>query len=53
MLENQQDDKRSLSFLKGINTNWDEFAKDTVCFANASGAKILIGVEDDEDEPLL
>ena len=26
-------------------------AKDAVCFANASGGKILIGIEDNEDEP--
>lgn len=25
-------------------------AKDAVCFANASGGKILIGIEDDEDD---
>jgi ATP-dependent DNA helicase RecG len=51
MLENQQYDKKSLSFLKGKNTDWDELAKDTVCFANASGGKILVGIEDHEDEP--
>ncbi len=48
MLENQQYDKKSLSFLKGKHTDWDELAKDCVCFANASGGKILIGIEDDE-----
>ena len=26
MLENQQYDKKSLSFLKGKNTDWDELA---------------------------
>ena len=51
MLENQQYDKKSLRFLKGNNTDWDELAKDAVCFANAAGGKILIGIEDDEDEP--
>ena len=51
MLENQQYDKKSLHFLKGKNTDWDELAKDAVCFANASGGKILIGIEDNEDEP--
>jgi len=30
MLENQQYDKKSLSFLKGKNTGWDELAKDAV-----------------------
>ena len=28
MLENQQYDKKSLSFLKGKNTDWDEDAND-------------------------
>ena len=28
MLEYQQYDKKSLSFLKGKNTDWDELAKD-------------------------
>lgn len=48
MLENQQYDNKSLSFLKGKNTDWDELAKAAVCFANASGSKILIGIEDDQ-----
>ena len=51
MLENQQFDKKSITFLKGKNTDWDELAKDCVCFANASGGKILIGIEDDAEEP--
>ena len=52
MLENQQYDKRSLSFLKGKNTYWDELAKHVVCFANTSGGKILIGIEDGENKPI-
>jgi len=28
MLENQQYDKKSLSFLKGKNTDWDEASND-------------------------
>ena len=52
MIENQQYEKKSLSFLKGKNTDWNELAKDCVCFANASGGKILIGIEDDEIEPV-
>ncbi len=51
MIENQQYEKKSLSFLKGKNTDWSELAKDCVCFANASGGKILIGIEDGESEP--
>nr|WP_294894759.1 ATP-binding protein [uncultured Pedobacter sp.] len=49
--ENQQFDRKSLSFLKGRNTEWDELAKDCVCFANSIGGKILIGIEDRETLP--
>ena len=52
MIENQQYEKKSLSFLKAKNTDWAELAKDCVCFANASGGKILIGIDDNEDEPV-
>ena len=51
MIENQQYDKKALSFLNGKHTNWGELAKDCVCFANASGGSILIGIDDDDDEP--
>lgn len=53
MTENQQYEKKSISFLKGRNTDWNELAKDCVCFANASGGKILIGIEDNENEPTI
>jgi ATP-dependent DNA helicase RecG len=49
--ENQQFDRKSISFLKGRNTDWDELAKDCVCFANATGGKIFIGIEDKETLP--
>lgn len=44
-------DKKSLRFLKGKNTDWDELVKDCISFANAHGGDILIGVEDSEDLP--
>jgi len=47
MIENQNIDKKSLRFLKGKQTDWDELAKDCVCFANAQGGFIYIGIEDD------
>lgn len=50
-MEHQQFDKKSLSFYKGRTTDWDELAKDCVCFANSSGGKILIGIEDKDDQP--
>jgi ATP-dependent DNA helicase RecG len=46
MEENKNIDKKSLKFLKGNQTNWDELAKDCVCFANAQGGFIYIGIED-------
>lgn len=48
MIEGQQIDKKSILFFKEPirNTDWAELAKDCVCFANANGGKILIGIED-------
>lgn len=51
MKENKNIDKKSLSFLKGRHTDWDELAKDCVAFANAQGGFIYIGIEDDETLP--
>jgi len=44
-------DKKSLRFLKGKNTDWDELAKDCISFATSHGGNILIGIEDDDDLP--
>lgn len=46
MEENKKVDKKSLKFLKGKQTDWDALAKDCVCFANAQGGVIYIGIED-------
>jgi ATP-dependent DNA helicase RecG len=51
MEENKSLDKKSLSFLKGRQTDWGELAKDCVAFANAQGGEILIGIEDFCTEP--
>lgn len=51
MKEGAQYDKKSLLFLKSAKPDWKELAKDAVCFANAYGGRILIGIEDDADEP--
>lgn len=51
MTENKYTDKKSLRFLKGSKTDWDELAKDCVCFANGQGGVILIGVEDNAALP--
>lgn len=46
MEENKNIDKKSLKFLNGKNTDWNELAKDCVCFANGQGGFIYIGIED-------
>ncbi|TVR42838.1 MAG: transcriptional regulator [Bacteroidia bacterium] len=51
MTENKTFDKKALTFLKGRNTDWNELAKDCVCFANAQGGVIAIGIEDDSSMP--
>ncbi len=51
MEENKNIDKKSLKFLKGKQTDWDELAKDCVCFANAQGGFIYIGINDKEKLP--
>jgi ATP-dependent DNA helicase RecG len=51
MEEGKKVDKKSLRFLKGKNTDWSELAKDCVCFANAQGGFIYIGIEDNAAFP--
>jgi ATP-dependent DNA helicase RecG len=51
MKENSLLDKKSLSIVTGSKANLKELAKDCVCFANAQGGSILIGIEDDSDLP--
>lgn len=51
MEENKNIDKKSLKFLNGKNTDWNELAKDCVCFGNAQGGFIYIGIADKEIFP--
>ncbi len=51
MKENSILDKKSLAIISGKTANWKELAKDCVCFSNSYGGKIMIGIEDDVDEP--
>jgi ATP-dependent DNA helicase RecG len=51
MKENSLFDKKSLSLIQGSKADWKELAKDCVCFANAIGGEIHIGIEDDETQP--
>ena len=49
--EDQNTDLKSLCLFIRKNPDWDELAKDCVCFANAQGGKIFIGIEDGEHQP--
>lgn len=51
MIENSEFDKKSLKIIVGNTSDWSEFAKDCVCFANGKGGTIIIGIEDKEEEP--
>lgn len=51
MKEYQQLDKKSLKLVAQTNPDWDELAKDCVCFANAQGGTILLGIEDECTNP--
>ncbi len=50
-LENQRRDQKSLRTITGRTADFRELAKDCVCFANARGGQIAIGIEDGESEP--
>ncbi|MBN1458414.1 MAG: putative DNA binding domain-containing protein [Armatimonadetes bacterium] len=50
-IEGQNLDRKSLRTVMGRTADFAELAKDCVCFANGSGGRILIGVEDDATEP--
>lgn len=49
--EGQLSDRKSLRAVIGRTTDWAEIAKDCVAFANASGGRLLLGIEDDQDAP--
>ncbi|MDR5798838.1 ATP-binding protein [Caballeronia sp. LZ001] len=44
--EGQLLDKKSLRAVTGKSADWHELAKDSVAFANATGGRLLIGIED-------
>lgn len=50
-LEGQLLDHKSLRAVTGKSADWDELAKDCVAFANATGGRLLIGIEDGEADP--
>jgi ATP-dependent DNA helicase RecG len=50
-LEGQILDRKSLRSVVGKTADFDEIAKDCVAFANASGGKLLLGIEDGAEAP--
>lgn len=51
MEENLINDKKSLKIVTGKTADWQEIAKDCVCFANTRGGIIAIGIEDENSRP--
>lgn len=49
--EGQNCDLKSLRIVTGKSADWNELAKDCVCFANAKGGRIILGIEDGEAIP--
>lgn len=50
-LEDGETDRKSLRLVTGRSADWDAIARDCVCFANARGGRLLIGIEDGEELP--
>lgn len=44
-------ERKSLRVVTGRTAAWSDLAADSVCFANATGGEIHIGIEDGENEP--
>lgn len=45
-LEGQLLDQKSLRAVTGKAIDWNEIAKDCIAFANATGGRLLLGIED-------
>lgn len=50
-LEGQLIDQKSLRAVAGSKADWGEIAKDCIAFANASGGRLLLGIEDGQALP--
>ena len=50
-LEGQLLDQKSLRSVTGKTANWNEIAKDCIAFANATGGRLLLGIENGQDAP--
>lgn len=49
--EGQLLDHKSLRAVTGKSADWSEIAKDCIAFANATGGRLLLGVEDGQQQP--
>ena len=49
--EGEELDRKSLRIVTGNTADFNELAKDCVCFANGRGGQLLIGIEDDATDP--
>jgi ATP-dependent DNA helicase RecG len=49
--ENQHLDRKSLRAVSGRTADFAALAADCVCFANAAGGRLLVGIEDDAEAP--
>lgn len=49
--EGQLLDQKSLRAVAGKTADWNEIAKDCIAFANATGGRLLLGIEDGQDQP--
>jgi len=49
--EGQLLDKKSLRAVTGKSAEWNEVAKDCVAFANSTGGRLLLGIEDGVNVP--
>lgn len=50
-LEGQLLDQKSLRAVTSKTADWNEITKDCVAFANATGGRLLLGIEDGQDAP--
>lgn len=51
MNESSTTEKKSLKLITGKSPQWNDLIKIAVCFANANGGKLMIGIEDDDETP--
>lgn len=50
-LEGQLLDQKSLRAVTGKTADWNEIAKDCIAFANATGGRLLLGIDDGQHAP--